>query len=150
MKHLIFAVGTFLFLASSAVAAENSYPPPPPAGKALSIEDTIYGVLRTHHSLRGMIENREVLGHEVRRAQAGFGPRVDVTGQAGGSVLSDSNTRSNNLDTQMWGKAGYSAQLVQPTGTALPPARVCVMPSLLLNPKSIVYLTRPPRFRWTQ
>ena len=114
MKHLIFAVGTFLFLASSAVAAENSYPPPPPPGKALSIEDTIYGVLRTHHSLRGMIENREVLGHEVRRAQAGFGPRVDVTGQAGGSVLSDSNTRTNNLDTQMWGKAGYSAQLVQP------------------------------------
>ena len=114
MKHFIFAVGTFLFLASSAVAAENSYPPPPPPGKALSIEDTIYGVLRTHHNLRGMIENREVLTHEVRRAQAGFGPRVDVTGQAGGSVLSDSNTRSQNLDTQMWGKVGYSAQLVQP------------------------------------
>ena len=114
MKHLIFAVGTFLFLASSAVAAENSYPPPPPPGKALSIEDTIYGVLRTHHNLRGMIENREVLTHEVRRAQAGFGPSVDVTGQAGGSVLSDSNTRSQNLDRQMWGKVGYSAQLVQP------------------------------------
>ena len=61
MKHLIFAVGTFLFLASSAVAAENSYPPPPDPGKALSIEDSIYGVLRTHHNLRGMIENREVL-----------------------------------------------------------------------------------------
>ena len=114
MKHFIFAVGTFLFLASSAVAAENSYPPPPPAGKALSVEDTIYGVLRTHHNLRGMIENRDVLTHEVRRAQAGFGPRVDVTGQAGGSVLSDSNTRNQNLDRQMWGKIGYSAQLVQP------------------------------------
>jgi len=101
-------------LASSAVAAENSYPPPPAPGKALSIEDTIYGVLRTHHNLRGMIENREVLTHEVRRAQAGFGPSVDVTGQAGGSVLSDSNTRSQNLDRQMWGKVGYSAQLVQP------------------------------------
>ena len=114
MKHLIIAMGTFLFLASSAAAAENSYPPPPPAGKALSVEDTIYGVLRNHHNLRGMIENREVLTHEVRRAQAGFGPRVDVTGQAGGSVLSDSSTRSQNLDSQMWGKVGYSAQLVQP------------------------------------
>jgi adhesin transport system outer membrane protein len=114
VKHFIIAVGTFLFLASSAVAAENSYPPPPAPGKALSIEDTIYGVLRTHHNLRGMIENREVLSHEVRRAQAGFGPRVDVTGQAGGSVLSDSSTRSQNLDKQMWGKIGYSAQLVQP------------------------------------
>ncbi|WP_291332945.1 TolC family protein [Desulfovibrio sp.] len=61
-----------------------------------------------------MIENREVLSHEVRRAQAGFGPRVDVTGQAGGSVLSDSSTRNQNLDKQMWGKIGYSAQLVQP------------------------------------
>ena len=61
-----------------------------------------------------MIENREVLDHEVRRAQAGFGPRVDVTGQAGGSVLSDSSTRNQNLDSQMWGKVGYSAQLVQP------------------------------------
>ena len=61
-----------------------------------------------------MIENREVLDHEVRRAQAGFGPRVDVTGQAGGSVLSDASTRSQNLDSQMWGKVGYSAQLVQP------------------------------------
>ena len=69
MKHLIFAVGIFLFLASSAAAAENSYPPPPPAGKALSVEDTIYGVLRNHHNLRGMIENREVLTHEVRRAE---------------------------------------------------------------------------------
>ncbi len=29
-------------------------------------------------------------------------------------MLSDSNTRSQNLDRQMWGKAGYSAQLVQP------------------------------------
>lgn len=114
MKHFIFVVGTFLFLASSAVAAENSYPPPPPPGKALSVEDTIYGVLRNHHNLRGMIENREVLTHEVRRAQAGFGPRVDVSGRAGGGVQSDSNTRSQNLDSQLWGKVGYSAQLVQP------------------------------------
>lgn len=114
MKHFIFAVGFFLLLNSAAAAAESSYPPPPPAGKALSVEDTIYGVLRNHHNLRGMIENREVLDHEVRRAQAGFGPRVDVTGQAGGSVLSDSSTRSQNLDSQVWGKVGYSAQLVQP------------------------------------
>nr|WP_264467276.1 TolC family protein [Desulfovibrio desulfuricans] len=101
-------------MATAATAAETGYPPPPPAGKPLSVEDSIYGVLRNHHNLRGMIENREVLDHEVRRAQAGFGPRVDVTGQAGGSVLSDSSTRSQNLDSQMWGKVGYSAQLVQP------------------------------------
>lgn len=28
--------------------------------------------------------------------------------------MSDSSTRSQNLDSQMWGKVGYSAQLVQP------------------------------------
>ena len=114
MKQTIWGVLFSLLLASAATAAETGYPPPPPAGKPLSVEDSIYGVLRNHHNLRGMIENREVLDHEVRRAQAGFGPRVDVTGQAGGSVLSDSSTRSQNLDSQMWGKVGYSAQLVQP------------------------------------
>lgn len=114
MKQIIWGALFSLLLATAATAAETGYPPPPPAGKPLSVEDSIYGVLRNHHNLRGMIENREVLDHEVRRAQAGFGPRVDVTGQAGGSVLSDSSTRNQNLDSQMWGKVGYSAQLVQP------------------------------------
>ena len=114
MKQIIWGALFSLLLATAATAAETGYPPPPPAGKPLSVEDSIYGVLRNHHNLRGMIENREVLDHEVTRAQAGFGPRVDVTGQAGGSVLSDSSTRSQNLDSQMWGKVGYSAQLVQP------------------------------------
>ena len=114
MKQIIWGALFSLLLATAATAAETGYPQPPPAGKPLSVEDSIYGVLRNHHNLRGMIENREVLDHEVRRAQAGFGPRVDVTGQAGGSVLSDSSTRSQNLDSQMWGKVGYSAQLVQP------------------------------------
>ncbi len=114
MKQIIWGALFSLLLATAVTAAETGYPPPPPAGKPLSVEDSIYGVLRNHHNLRGMIENREVLDHEVRRAQAGFGPRVDVTGQAGGSVLSDSSTRNQNLDSQMWGKVGYSAQLVQP------------------------------------
>lgn len=114
MKQIVWGALFSLLLATAATAAETGYPPPPPAGKPLSVEDSIYGVLRNHHNLRGMIENREVLDHEVRRAQAGFGPRVDVTGQAGGSVLSDSSTRNQNLDSQMWGKVGYSAQLVQP------------------------------------
>ncbi|WP_374288844.1 TolC family protein [Desulfovibrio desulfuricans] len=114
MKHLFFAAGVFLLLATMAAAVEIGYPPPPPAGKALSVEDTIYGVLRNHRNLRSMIENREALDYEVQRAQAGFGPRVDLNGQAGGSVLSDSSTRSENLDSQMWGKVSYSAKLVQP------------------------------------
>ncbi|MDE8731414.1 type I secretion protein TolC, partial [Desulfovibrio desulfuricans] len=87
VKQIIWGALFSLLLATAATAAETGYPPPPPAGKPLSVEDSIYGVLRNHHNLRGMIENREVLDHEVRRAQAGFGPRVDVTGQAAGARI---------------------------------------------------------------
>lgn len=115
MKHYIFIIlGTVLLFSSTVIAAETAYPPPPPAGKPITVEDTVYGVLRTHRNIRGMMENREVLEHEVDRAQAGFGPRVDVTGRAGASMLSDSGTRTQNLDSQMWSLAGVSAQLVQP------------------------------------
>lgn len=115
MKHafsLLF--GLALLFPVSVSAAESSYPPPPPAGQPITVEDTVYGVLRNHRSLRGMLENRAVLENEVDRAKAGFGPRVDVTGRAGGSILSDSTTRGQNLDSQMWGLAGVSAKLVQP------------------------------------
>ena len=79
--------------------AESAYPPPP-VGQVITVEDSVYGVLRSNRALRGMQENRNVLEHEADRAKAGFGPRVDVTGRAGGSILSDSSTRSRDLDTQ--------------------------------------------------
>ncbi|WP_291440628.1 TolC family outer membrane protein [Desulfovibrio sp.] len=115
MRQYFFTfLGLILFAPALAVAAESAYPPPPPAGQAITVEDSIYGVLRTNRALRGIQENRNVLEHEVDRAKAGFGPRVDVTGRAGGSVLSDSSTRNKDLDYQMWGLAGVNAQLVQP------------------------------------
>lgn len=95
------------------MAAEQTYPLPL-SGQAITVEDSVYGVLRTNRALRGIQENRNVLENEVDRAKAGFGPRVDVTARGGGSVLSDSSTRSRDLDSQMWGMAGVSAQLVQP------------------------------------
>lgn len=115
MKQYVFTfLGLILLAPALTVAAESAYPPPPPAGQAITVEDSIYGVLRTNRALRGIQENRNVLEHEVDRAKAGFGPRVDVTGRAGGSVLSDSSTRNKDLDYQMWGLAGVNAQLVQP------------------------------------
>ena len=115
MRQYVFTfLGLILLAPALAVAAESAYPPPPPAGQAITVEDSIYGVLRTNRALRGIQENRNVLEHEVDRAKAGFGPRVDVTGRAGGSVLSDSSTRNKDLDYQMWGLAGVNAQLVQP------------------------------------
>ncbi len=77
MKELFFVPIVVLALCvSPLLAAEANYPPPPQPGQPISVEDTVYGVLRTHRNLRGMQENREVLEHEVRRAQAGFGPRA--------------------------------------------------------------------------
>ncbi len=94
--------------------SKKKYPEPPRPGQLITIEDTVYGVLRTHRTLRGMLEDREVVKHELDRARAGFGPRIDLTGRAGGSVLSDSSTRAQDLDRQMWGLVGGSAKLVQP------------------------------------
>lgn len=115
MKELFFVPIVVLVLCvSPLLAAEANYPPPPQPGQPISVEDTVYGVLRTHRNLRGMQENREVLEHEVRRAQAGFGPRADVTGRGGLSQYSDASTRNQDLDDRMYGYVGISARLVQP------------------------------------
>lgn len=114
MKKYFLLLGIALLFPGAAWAAGGDYPPPPAAGQPVSVEDSVYGVLRSHRALRGMQENRQVLEHEVRRAQAGFGPRVDVTARAGSSLLSDTSTRAQNLDDQMYGMVGLSAQLVQP------------------------------------
>jgi adhesin transport system outer membrane protein len=113
VKHIFVFTILLLAWAVAASAAESAYPPPP-SGQPVVLDDTIYGVLRTHRALRGLQENRDVLEHELDRARSGFGPRVDVTGQAGGSVQSDSSSRQQNLDRQMWGVGSVSATLVQP------------------------------------
>lgn len=94
--------------------ADTAYPPPPPPGAPVTVTDTVYGVLRHHRSLRGMLENRQVLEHEVTRAKAGFGPSIDVRGKAGGELLSDRTTRDYDLDKQMYGVGEISARLTQP------------------------------------
>ncbi|MBO4301641.1 MAG: TolC family protein [Desulfovibrio sp.] len=116
MNHIVAVLlaVAFLSVATAPDARTNDYPPPPKANQPISVKDSVYGVLRTHRSLRGMQENREVLEHEVRRAQAGFGPRVDVTARGGSSQYSDSSTRSQDLDDRLYGFVGLSAQLVQP------------------------------------
>ena len=114
MKRVLFSFFLILICPAFGLAAEANYPPPPQPGQTISIDDTIYGVLRTHRNLRGMMENRDALEHEVDRARAGFGPRIDVSGQAGYGVISDSTSRVLDHDRQMWSVVGYSATLVQP------------------------------------
>jgi adhesin transport system outer membrane protein len=103
----------FLLLPVFALASEN-WPPAPAPGKAFSVTDTVYGVLRTHRALQGMQENRAVLENELARAKrSGYGPRVDVSGQFGAGILSDPTTRANDKD-HMRGVTGASATLTQP------------------------------------
>ncbi|MDR2745796.1 MAG: TolC family protein [Desulfovibrio sp.] len=114
MKRVLFSFFLILVCPALGLAAEAAYPPPPQPGQTISVDDTIYGVLRTHRNLRGMLENRDVLEHEVDRARAGFGPRIDASGQAGYGVINDSSSRALDHDRQMWSVVGYSATLVQP------------------------------------
>lgn len=99
---------------NSKSSSKASYPPPPPPGSPISLTDTIYGVLRTHREIRGMQENRQVLEHELTRARAGFGPSIDITGEAGGNLLSDSTTRREDLDKQMYGIGQISGRATLP------------------------------------
>ncbi|WP_418473603.1 TolC family protein, partial [Desulfovibrio sp.] len=78
------------------------------------MNDTVYGVLHNHRSLMSIKENRAVLEHELNKARAGFGPRVDVTGEIGVGVLSDTTSRGLNLDDQWLSVGSVSAKLVQP------------------------------------
>lgn len=95
-------------------SSNGGYPPPPPPGAPVTMTDTVYGVLRHHRSLLGMQENRQVLEHELTRARAGFGPSVDISGRAGGSLLSDRTTRDYDLDKKMYGLGEISGRLTQP------------------------------------
>ena len=116
--YIVFIFCFTLIFSSTAVFAKKDkrekWPDPPKVGVELSIEDTVYGVLRNHRNLRGLLENRQVLKHELKRAQAGFGPKVDVEGSIGPSILSDASTRANDLDGTIYTYASLSARLVQP------------------------------------
>lgn len=94
--------------------SQAAWPPPPAPGATVTLDDTIYGVLRHHRELRGMQEDREVMKHEVRRARAGFGPSVDLQGSAGAAIISDSSTRKHDLDNTILGVVEASARLTQP------------------------------------
>lgn len=83
-------------------------------GTAVSVKDTVNATLEHHRGLKAIQENREVIIHELRRAKAGWGPRVDVTGRAGASRLSDTTTRPLNADKSMYGASNIGAVLVQP------------------------------------
>lgn len=96
------------------MTTQRALPPAPAAGAPVTVEDTIYSVLRHHRELRGMQEDREVLKHELTRAKAGFGPSIDLYGTAGTAIINDSSTRRHDLENTFLGVIEGSARLTQP------------------------------------
>ena len=68
------------------------------AKNATPVKQSVEAVLRNHNSLKAIQENRSAVRHEIDRARAGYGPRVDVTARGGVGRLNDSTTRSYGYD----------------------------------------------------
>lgn len=96
-----------LSLAIPAMAQEEKTMP-------TTVQNTVEAVLHNHRALKTIQENREVIVHELRRAKAGWGPRVDLNGRAGTSQLSNTTTRPLSADTDFYGETSVSAILTQP------------------------------------
>lgn len=97
-------------------AARNSKQQAAPASAqpTISLKESINATLDSNRSLRAIQENRVAVEYERDRAVRGYGPRVDVTGGAGGSVLSDTTTRNSNEDGNFNGLGRVGATLTQP------------------------------------
>lgn len=93
---------------------QRALPATPAPGQPITLQDTIYSVLRHHRELRGMQEDREVMKHELQRAKAGFGPSIDVSASAGTAIINDSSTRRHDLENTFLGVVDASARLTQP------------------------------------
>ncbi|MBQ7608224.1 MAG: TolC family outer membrane protein [Desulfovibrionaceae bacterium] len=114
MTRLLLGILFLLLCLPTAVDARKKWPNPPKEGASVDLVDTVYGVLRTHRSIRGMQENKLVLEYELDKARGGFGPQIVLEGRGGGSVYSDSTTRGQDLDGTMYSYYSGSAKLVQP------------------------------------
>ncbi|MBO6002658.1 MAG: TolC family protein, partial [Mailhella sp.] len=62
-------------------------------GKPLPLKESIEAMLRSNHSLKSIQENRSAVGHEIDKAKAGWGPRVDLTARGGFGRLTNSTIR---------------------------------------------------------
>ncbi len=69
-------------------------------GVKTSMKQTVDAVIANHKSLKSIQENREVAKHELDRSRAGYGPRIDLTGNVG-------VTNYNNITTRNNGNAHY-------------------------------------------
>jgi len=84
------------------------------AEKPVSVTDTINATLRNHRALKTIQENRDVIVHELRRAKAGWGPRVEASGRMGVSQMSNTTTRPLNADNGFYAASNIGVTLIQP------------------------------------
>lgn len=89
-----------------------------PAGQAIngpvSVRQTVEMTLESHKGIKILQENLEVVRRERDRAEAGWGPSVDLTGRTGFSSLSNTTTRPLGADNKMYGTSEISLTLTQP------------------------------------
>lgn len=115
-KKILFVYVAVVFCLSSGMsyaAAAKTSPPATTTG-AISVTDSINGVLQNHRSLRAIQENRVAVDYERDRAKRGYGPRVDVTAGTGMSMLSDHTTRQNDDSKNFYPLHRIEATLTQP------------------------------------
>ena len=70
----------------------------PVKSNEISVTESIEAMLRQNHSIKALQENRSAVGHEIDRAKAGWGPRVDITARGGFGRLNNSTTRDYGYD----------------------------------------------------
>ena len=81
---------------------------------SVTLLDTVNATLRTHKSLKSIQENREAVTHELNRAEALYGPRVDITGGVGVGRVNNSTSRAADDDANVHPSTNVGATLVQP------------------------------------
>lgn len=79
-----------------------------------SVRSSVESTLQFHRQLKSIQENRQAAVHDVRRAQAGWLPKLDANAGAGGSYSSTSSTRTDGRDQKMYGTSNAGVTLTQP------------------------------------
>lgn len=92
----LLGVGLCALFAVPAAAYDDYIPGRDPS---IPLKASIRAMMRNNHSLKALQENRSAVGHEIDRAKAGWGPRVDLTARGGFGRLSNSTTRSYGYDS---------------------------------------------------
>ncbi|AAS95493.1 TolC family outer membrane protein [Nitratidesulfovibrio vulgaris] len=77
------------------------------------LKDSVLSTINSNPKLKVFQENREAATHDLRRARAGWLPRVDVRAGYGAEQYSDTTSRQSNKDDEFTERGDASAVLTQ-------------------------------------